>query len=209
MKYGTRIDADAMKAAGLEPDIRELSKEAYRSMSVAGADGASPDESCIKRVNGMKDEYGSGVSTLITIYNALGCSLRYRTAHDSSGHIWKYAYDDRIDNGEWSCALHVKTSGSATGSCAALVYDFDGGYGDQDVLVVAWDTPFSGSNSAACFCANRAVTYSKMSWDDIHDRAANGNDNGHSDLGLLRVRYTIGQNSSPILRVIASRKEFF
>jgi hypothetical protein len=203
MKYGNVIDAETMRQAGIEDvSTAELAKEAFRAM------GGKADEECIERVNGMKEEYGSGIATLITIYNALGCSLHYKETRDWSGHRGKYDYDSPIYNGEWSCALHVKTSGTATGSCGVIAYNLRGGYGDQDVLVVSWVTPFSGPNKANCFCAN-IKTYDATSWDKIEEWANRGYPEKDHDLGLIRVRATIGQNSSPILRVVASQKVLF
>ena len=74
--------------------------------------------------------------------------------------------------------------------------------------MVSWDTPFSGANKANCYCMN-IKTYDATSWDKIEEWANNGYAEKDPDLGLIRVRATIGQNSSPILRVVASQKALF
>lgn len=207
MKYGTIIDSEAMKAAGLTADALELSKQAYRAMG--GSGGESPDEDCIKRINGMKDEYGVGLSTSITIYNALGLALSLRSIHNEQGRVWKYACDDKIYNGEWSCVLHVKPDLQAIGSHGAITYDLVGAkavYNEEIVLVFAWDNPYTGGNKASCWFTNPNYWKSRTGR-QLWETSTHGSESSRSDYGVLSVHWTIGQGTSPIFRVVAARGE--
>jgi len=153
----------------------------------------------------MKEQWGNGVSTRVLIYNALGIPIERRTMQDSSGRWSEYEPAARIECGEWDVSFHHKKSGSMTGSCAALSYNLLG-YGNDDVLMIGFDTPYSGSNSAYC---NVMTTkkWSKTDWDDIHEWAEDGPDKATYSFGRSRTKFSMDQGSSPILTVIATRSD--
>lgn len=159
----------------------------------------------IDRVNGMKEEWGTGVSTRVIIYNALGIPLSKRSSHDSYGHWSRYAPSDRIEVGQWDVSFHVKTSGAATGSCSVVSYNLEG-YGHDDVLMIGFNTPWSGKNTAYCNVMT-TKTWNKTSWDDLHDLTYKGAASATLDFGRARVRYTVDQDSSPMLTVTVLRSD--
>ena len=98
------------------------------------------DFEATKTINGIKEEYGTGVSTLLRIYNTSGRTLRFQKQGPNwSGHMWKYPFDETIGNGQWSVALHVKTSGAARGSVSSVVYRVED---EGDDIFMGWSSPF-------------------------------------------------------------------
>ena len=90
MIYGVAITEDS-KREEFELEGRdnvsdnEIWKACAKEAMVKRNDHHDP---AMMRVNGMKEEWGSGVSTLVMIYNALGCPLAFRSSDDDSGHMW-------------------------------------------------------------------------------------------------------------------------
>ncbi|XVF65604.1 hypothetical protein PTKIN_Ptkin09bG0262200 [Pterospermum kingtungense] len=69
-------------------------------------------EDAVKNVRKLKEEFGTGVSTLSLIHNATEESLTFVTSHDWWGHIYNYkTYPQVIGAGKWGGFLHVKTAG--------------------------------------------------------------------------------------------------
>jgi hypothetical protein len=211
MKYGTVDDNEKLKAAGLPVlSALELSHLAYRNMGDTSA-GESPDEACIKRINGIKEEYGIGLSTSITLYNALGYPLAFRSIHNEQGRIWKYNCDDVIYNGEWACMLHVKPDHVAIGSHGAIVYNLVGSqtaFGEKIVMVIAWDNPYTGQNRGFCFFLGES-DLTRVTLRQLWETSTKGSEDSHNDLGSLRARWTLSQGTAPIFRVIAAYGECF
>jgi hypothetical protein len=210
MKNGTIIDTASMKQAGLDPSVEELSQMAYKAMNAVGADGKGAEDHCIERVNGMKDEYGTGASTLIMIYNSLGLNLKLNSAVDIFGGFFKYMPDNDIYNGEWSCVLHVHPQAQMIGSHGMLCYnvvDSKQRYNEEIVFVSAWANHYSGRSQAVSFYTRKdAYTADEL----FYNRILNGQGaGGRSDYGVLAAEYKIGSETSPFFRVVASQGSNF
>ncbi|XP_060675277.1 23 kDa jasmonate-induced protein [Ziziphus jujuba] len=83
----------------------------------------------------LKEKYGDGIATLVTIYNATGDTLTYFREHDFSGHIGEAPYPRQIQNGQWAAFLHV------AGSSAAVLYrglNYDESGGEEYVWLHSW-----------------------------------------------------------------------
>lgn len=210
MKNGSKIDAGAMKASGLDVDTATLSRTAYEAMNGEYL-GMGSEDYCIERVNGLKEEYGTGASTLVTIYNSTGFNFKLVAKHDIWGGFFKYAPDTDIYNGEWSCVLHAHPGGQAIGSHGMLCYGLVGskdGYGLDVVLVMAWANHYTGASQSKCeffernaYSALVAVKPSLL-YDSLLKDAQPA---GRSDFLSLGVSYGIGAETSPIFRVVASQ----
>lgn len=212
-KYGNPLRYEDDQEAGLEVDFNQLAKDAYYAIgdSNTQSEGKSFEMATTTRVNGMKEEWGSGVSTLIMIYNATGCTLKLDDMGSDSGKFWKYEPDPVVYNGEWTCFLHVKTAGTATGSCGWVGYKMHGDVGniegmgtmDDYYFVTAWDTPWSGSNTAwtgvqmgAGYEGLKAV---------YHTLADEGKERETKEESGFALRHSTSDASSPLLRVVATR----
>ena len=99
---------------------------------------ASTDTDVLKIGNGMKDEYGKGISTLVRIFNACAEPLYLRYDLHLRGNIWKYPPDMVIHNGQWSVLL-VSHSAMAQGIAGGLVYHAAGKKMD---MFCGWDMPY-------------------------------------------------------------------
>lgn len=69
------------------------------------------------------------------------------TDHSWHGHIGPGPYPTRIENGQWGGFLHVKTSGTATGSSAAVVYRGVNNNDQHCDWMAAWSNPWNRSTS--------------------------------------------------------------
>jgi len=190
---GTVIDDAYVKAQ--DPSIKIVTQGDRAYYALSGQSTYQKDASDL--VNAYKEEYGNGISTLIMIYNATGTTLTLRGSHDYSGHIYKYPYDTTIENGEWSCVLHVHTSGWANGSIGEVGYNI----GDGDHVPVGWcgwNNPFNSSDTAVADVYQEA-TYHDASWETILTKMESGGTNGTGgDNGNgYPVKYSIGEDSSP------------
>ncbi|KAK1309868.1 hypothetical protein QJS10_CPA08g00129 [Acorus calamus] len=96
---------------------------------------ADKDVNARQYVENLKARWGNGVSTLCLLYNATGDTVTFVTSHDWHGHIGPGPYPTAMANGQWGAFLHVKTSGAATGSSAAVVYHGMNGAGKG---VIGW-----------------------------------------------------------------------
>ncbi|XVE81046.1 hypothetical protein DITRI_Ditri15bG0031700 [Diplodiscus trichospermus] len=99
-------------------------------------------EEALKYVRGLKEKWGTGVSTLCLVYNATGEPLNFVTSHDWYGHIYE-TYPQVIENGQWGGFLHVKTAGPPSGSEAAVVYRGKNKDGKGADWMLAWDNPWN------------------------------------------------------------------
>ena len=182
----------------LEDINKEMAKEAMRKININKLEA-------LERVNGMKKDYGNGVSTRIMVYNGLGVPLQKRSSHDDSGRWSTNTLADRIEVGEWSIGFHHKKAGSATGSCGAVGYNLLG-YGNDDVLMIGWDTPWSGSNSAYCAVMTTSK-WSRTSWDDIIEWAEDGPKANKIKFGRSLTKFDTDSESSATLTVVATRSD--
>jgi hypothetical protein len=119
----------------------------------AAAQTVSDEPQAAQSAQDMKNQYGNGVSTLVTIANGTGGPMTIRDSADSSGHIWNYPYPPQIGPGQIGCFLHVHTAGTATGSVGAVQYYLtpetdtsEPGAATTNPFVFAWSTPYSSSN---------------------------------------------------------------
>ncbi|MEX2520312.1 MAG: hypothetical protein WD969_13380 [Paracoccaceae bacterium] len=203
MKYGNPIRYDTLEAAGQEPDFEALAHDAYAAMNADGPKGLSHEEAAIERVNGMKEQYGTGVSALMMIYNATGSTMKFDSLETTHGKIYNYQPDPTIYNGEWSVFLHVKSSGAARGSGGAVKYWLKGGVEDKSHLVtVSWDVPWSGTTTAGISFFDTSLMRSFLGspfqlMKKIGDMQAASPFDG---------RISFSQETSPIIRAVASRK---
>lgn len=183
-------------------DVRkEMAREAMENIG-------SYRQETVKWLNGEKEEYGNGVSTLVMIYNATGATLSLYGAGDESGHIWKYDYDQRIETGQWSSFIHVKSSGAMAGSAATVGYNLDHYSNGREPLVlsVGWDTPWSGTNTG--YSSHWAKSkWLSTSWDTINKYADNGKERDTRDFGVLRSHFSTTQVSSPIFECVLTRSD--
>jgi hypothetical protein len=120
-----------------QPTLSAISAYTLEQWSVSSTEA-------LQKVNAMKEEYGSGISALVRIYNASSETVSLVTTRDWHGHIWKYPVDTPIQNGQWSVFLHVHASGCAVGACGAAVYQAS--QAKQDIFL-GWESPYAGSNS--------------------------------------------------------------
>lgn len=97
---------------------------------------AATDSDVMKVLNGIKDEFGSGASTLIRIFNASGERLYLRDDFHLRGNTWKYPFDMVIENGQWLVALVVK-NGTMEGVAGGVVY-----HSATADMFFGWDVPY-------------------------------------------------------------------
>nr|GAT53122.1 predicted protein [Mycena chlorophos] len=101
-----------------------------------------------KRQAELKADYGTGVCSLVRIYNATGKPLYLKEFVDWRGHIGKMPVEHAVPNGCWTVFIHTKTAGAAVGSAAAAIYRRDGT--DQDFFL-GWQNPWRRGNTQI-FC---------------------------------------------------------
>ena len=185
--YGTLIHYDDFRKnyemiSDSEPDsISEDEVNKAMALAAMKAKGEQVNEA-IKQLNGMKDDKGKGVSTRVMLYNGLGIPLKFRGKHDDHGRWSENTLADRIEVGQWSIGFHHKTPRAASGSCAVLTFDLLG-YGNDDVLLVGFKTPWGSSKCTALGQVILASTDRKMSWDEKMDWVQKSNDGGTKTFG--------------------------
>ncbi|KAK1271251.1 hypothetical protein QJS04_geneDACA007429 [Acorus gramineus] len=113
---------------------------AHVAMNMKNA--ANKDVNARQYVENLKKSWGTGVSTLCLLYNATGDTVTFVTSHDWHGHIGPSPYPTEIANGQWGGFLHVKTSGTATGSSAGVVYHGKNEAGVRCDWMMAWSNPW-------------------------------------------------------------------
>ncbi len=210
MKTGTPITAGTFADAGITASVQYLATKSFEDIN--DMDGAQRKEAeAIERVNGMKTEYGDGVSTLITIYNAFGMPLYHHDTFNEDGHFFKYQPDPDIQNGEWCMLLHVHPSGAALGSSGMLAYKLSEAaqiVSGWDLLLIAWYNGYNRNAVARCGWGT-AATYDKLNkhgfWNTLTHGTGSGT-TGKDEKGSLGVMWSIGSESSPIFRVVGGMK---
>ncbi|GLT95606.1 hypothetical protein SLE2022_132790 [Rubroshorea leprosula] len=127
-------------------------------------------------VEALRRQWGDGVSTLGLIYNATGDTIKFTSTKDWSGNIGPAPYPSEIANGQWGGFLHVKTSGSISGSNSAVVYRCNNGTAESDWMV-AWDNPWDRmSYDSKVLTQIQQVNYFDGAWDIINTQMAQLND---------------------------------
>jgi hypothetical protein len=159
MLLGKKIDPNTLAAlpefAGKNPTPLDCGRYALASME-------NYQKLADENVNGMKDEYGDGVSTLVMIYNASGRDVIINSLDNKYGRIGDWPYDPVIANGQWSVFLHVKKTSAASGSQATLGCAVDAVPG---TLSISWDTPWAaGSTNTASVSADHDALKAAVDW---------------------------------------------
>ncbi|KAK8940939.1 hypothetical protein KSP39_PZI010781 [Platanthera zijinensis] len=101
------------------------------------------DRNARQYVENLKARWGTGVSTLCVVYNSTGDTLTFITSHNWFGHIGPAPYPTNIRNGQWGGFLHVKKSGAASGSAAAVVYRGKNDAGANCDWMLSWSNPWN------------------------------------------------------------------
>src|SRR6185312_8072046 len=206
MLSGSVVNAQLAAAVGDPANPPQISPGLLSSLALDQLNSAETD--AIKNVNGLKESFGNGVSTSITIFNATGGDLNLATSVDQHGHIGQEPYDSIIRNGQASGVLHVKTSGAATGSTGMVAYSIEL---DNLFFVLVWINPFNHAASSP-----KAKAYIQSEGQFNKNRGgdpyfANTDSSGSSGGEYrdqptpIRAQWTIGNETSPHLRVILSR----
>lgn len=154
------------------------------------------DAEALQKVNATKAEYGNGVSALVRIYNACGESISLIDQHDWHGHIWKYPYDQLIQNGQWSVFLHVHSGGAMVGACGAVVYRAS--KANQDIFL-GWESPYSGSNCVYVESRETGHWPGQGSWSYMQKQIEKAGTTKSEKWNKLEVNGLIGQSSSPVV----------
>lgn len=160
----------------------------------------------IKQLNGMKEDWGTGVSTRVMVYNGLGVPLKFRSKHDDYGYWSVNTLADRIEVGQWSIGFHHKTHGAASGSCAVVGYDLLG-YGHDDILMVGFSTPWGSKSSSALCKVMTAKKWAPTPWSDVMNWIYDSDLRGTENFGRASVRYQTQNDSSPTLEVVVTRSD--
>ncbi|KAJ7056049.1 hypothetical protein C8F01DRAFT_375671 [Mycena amicta] len=96
-----------------------------------------------KRLAELKGDWGTGVCSLVRLYNATGATLTVKDTVDYRGHIGAMPIEHTVPNGCWTVFIHVKTSGAAVGSAGAVVYKHPSG----QEFFAGWQNPWSRGSS--------------------------------------------------------------
>ncbi|XP_057979365.1 23 kDa jasmonate-induced protein-like [Malania oleifera] len=123
-----------------------------------------------KHVDDLKSQWGTGVSTKCMVYNATGDTVTLVASHDYHGHIGPSPYPLQIANGQWGAFLHVKSTGSATGSSACIAYRGKNNAGEEHEWLVGWSNPWNhgaGHKVTAYTEINKAPYYEGNVWGEV------------------------------------------
>ncbi|KAL5707645.1 hypothetical protein ACHQM5_018522 [Ranunculus cassubicifolius] len=151
-------------------------------------------------VENLKAAWGDGVSTLCVVYNATGDVVEFATAHDWHGHIGAAPYPQIIENGQWGAFLHVKTSGTATGSAAAVVYRGLNENGNSCDWMLCWSIPWStlGSHNHAYTEIREAYHMDNNSWEYVDNLVGEAGLQHKDKWNGCVSTVIVGQNTSPV-----------
>lgn len=205
MIVGTQVDSDFVK---LDPKYEKveitpliLSQVAVQQLSVPNSMGDSLQLQATKQANFMKDDYGEGASTLVTIFNASGETLTFHDSQDWSGGLGKYPIDGKVDNGEYTVFLHTKTR-LLQGSVSCVVFRGESG---EDFLL-AWENPYWGQNSIYADVQPNDYWPQQQSWDTVASKLDRAGRTSTVDNGTYTIFSNIGTDTSPIASFIIERK---
>ncbi|KAL6297593.1 hypothetical protein ACE6H2_005735 [Prunus campanulata] len=116
-------------------------ERAHVALNLKNAEGK--DINARNYVENLKKQSGYGVSSLCLVYNATGDTIRLVANKDWYGNIGHAPYPTQIANGQWGAFLHVKTSGLASGSVAAVAYRGKNNNGNDCDWLLAWRNPWN------------------------------------------------------------------
>ncbi|KAL3645945.1 hypothetical protein CASFOL_011125 [Castilleja foliolosa] len=108
------------------------------ALSYMNAGGKADNAS--RFVDNLKWQYGTGTSTLCTIYNATGNTLTFTRSHTWEGSVWRVSYPPIIQNGQWGAFLHVRDRLMGPSHEAAM-YRGQNLAGATREWLFAWNTP--------------------------------------------------------------------
>ncbi|KAK9681863.1 hypothetical protein RND81_10G032800 [Saponaria officinalis] len=175
----------------------DRAREAMKAQAVAYNEARS-------YVNGVKDFYGDGTSTLCLIFNGTGETLYYVDDHDWFGILCRTPYPIEIGNGQCASFLHVHDIGpSLRGSEAAVIYRGKQKDGLSRDFVLTWITPFAAWNTNKAYCEMSEVGHSS-SWDDIYNRASDSDYTADIHRDGMDVEVSTASGSSPVFSAILS-----
>jgi len=156
MNIGIEIQKSEVQAQPEWPEKKEVTQTDLSKYTLRKIDLFR--DVAVEKVNSYKEEYGNGISSLISIYNASGKTLTFANQNNVHGHNSKYPPTHTILNGQWSVVLHVHSSGAAVGSQGALTYLIE----DTDIEAsFIFDSSYSGSNSASTLVFPKAQLLTK------------------------------------------------
>ncbi|MDZ7993373.1 MAG: hypothetical protein RM022_014465 [Nostoc sp. EfeVER01] len=145
MLVGKTITDETIKVTYKE-ELEKNPEKFYEYLAKEGVSQVSQGqfiEEAVKTVNGLKNNYGNGISTKICIFNATGQKLK--KLHENSWHgRWYDGFDTAIWNGQCSAILHAHSSSGGRGSSGYLVYQIENV--NLDVFI-GWDTPYAFSKN--------------------------------------------------------------
>lgn len=94
-------------------------------------------------LNKMKSEYGTGVSTLISVENATGAYIDLVDSRlEVSGHLWKYPVPPTLGPGQIGVFLHVRSTDASRGSIGSVVYRIKGPDKKTFDAYLGWNNPY-------------------------------------------------------------------
>ena len=173
------------------------------------------DLQAMKLVNSFKDEYGTGVSALIRIYNASGHTLKFFTtrARLVGTYVEVSVSTIPFKNGQWSVVLHVKNclgikrikfvlSSTRLTTRIILVMFFCG-----------WSAPWDVSQYLQAN-SNQVLTFLRQSgtewptWDEVYYNICKSGKSCSCKLErkgvTMKCEAIIGDNTSPIVNYVIS-----
>ncbi|KAK1295885.1 hypothetical protein QJS10_CPB15g02099 [Acorus calamus] len=161
---------------------------------------ADKDVNARQYVENLKARWGTGVSTLCLLYNATGDTVTFVTSHDWHGHIGPAPYPTEIANGQWGGFLHVKTSGTATGSSAAVVYHGKNGAGNGCDWMASWSNPWDRNlyDNTAYTEIREAGHFDNTVWGVVSDKLYSSSLQHTDKWNGCLSSVTTGSDTSPI-----------
>lgn len=164
------------------------------AMLYRNADGKADNAS--RFVHELKDRYGTGTSTLCTLYNATGGPITFVLKNTWEGEVWNSPYPHIIQNGQWAAFLHVRSRLMGP-SKEAVVYNGRNNNGVSCDWMVAWNTPRRDFQNRVLTQIRNAGFFRTVNWGTI-DNLMERQRNNHSDTwnGCHSI-VSIGAGSSP------------
>ncbi|KAK9681831.1 hypothetical protein RND81_10G030700 [Saponaria officinalis] len=197
--FGELIDDE--KLEGMSRYFGKPKTQEDRAREALRVQTGVANEEARKYVDGIKEFYGSGASTLCMIYNATGETLYYVNDHDWYGFLGRTPYPTEIGNGQWVSFLHVHTTAAASGSEAAVIYRGKQKDGLTRDFLLAWSTPIGAWYKNKAYCEMREAGYSS-SWDDIYGRTNDSDYNDKVDRDGMIVKVSTASGSSPVFTAL-------